>query len=183
MVPRKIGKATQSLRMKAFFLVLLGSLSLSSATPLLKKLIEPRALLVNAWVSGDHCIWSLSQLLNQHQAAVCPGPLPGPPYPPVLEPLRPRLNERSGRVTLEFRDHHGHFDMLENREALCDAAGCQCRGASLTCGHTEGFFYEPLFARVYANMCFHVCHCDLLPPPVDYGVLSRLDMPALERHS
>ncbi|CAL8576358.1 hypothetical protein XPA_002244 [Xanthoria parietina] len=168
----------------AFLLLLLGSLSLSSATPLLEKLIEPRTLRVNMWVSGVHSVsGDISQLLNQHQAAVCPGPLPGPPYPPVLEPLRPRLNERSGRVTLEFRDHHGHFDVLENREALCDAAGCHCRGASLTCGHTEGFFYEPLFARVYANMCFHVCHCDLLPPPEDYGVLSRLHIAASGRHS
>lgn len=86
-------------------------------------------------------------------------------------------------MELQYRDRYGHIDVLENREALCDAAGCQCLGPSLTCGHTEGFFYEPLFARAYATMCFHVCHCEIPPPPVDDGMLSRLTMSASEGHS
>lgn len=41
----------------------------------------------------------------------------------------------------------------------------------LTCGHTDGYFYEPLLAQVYAAMCFDQCDCELAPPVVGDGEL------------
>ncbi|KAL8833910.1 MAG: hypothetical protein Q9170_004014 [Blastenia crenularia] len=79
-----------------------------------------------------------------------------------------------GKAGLEFTDRRGFDDFIEDRAALCDAAGCRCHGPSLTCGHTDGPFYEPLFARVYAGMCFHTCYCDLLPSAVGDGAVSEI---------
>lgn len=78
---------------------------------------------------------------------------------------------RAGRPELDYIDSRGALEIIEDKEALCDAAGCRCHGPSLTCGHTDGPFYEPLLAQAYANMCFHTCHCDLLPPAVGDGAV------------
>ncbi|KAL8714208.1 MAG: hypothetical protein Q9220_001937 [cf. Caloplaca sp. 1 TL-2023] len=86
----------------------------------------------------------------------------------------PKLLRRTGKVELEYIDREGSLDFLEDKDALCNAAGCGCDGPGLTCGHTEGFFYEPLFARVYANMCFHTCYCDVLPAADGRGVVANV---------
>ncbi|KAL9017792.1 MAG: hypothetical protein Q9185_004881 [Variospora sp. 1 TL-2023] len=70
---------------------------------------------------------------------------------------------RDGQRKLEYIDSQGVVEVLEDKKALCDATGCRCHGPILTCGHTDGHFYEPLFAQVYTGMCFHSCHCDSLP--------------------
>ena len=86
-------------------------------------------------------------------------------------------------MELQYRGSDGRIDVLQDREALCDAAGCQCHGPSVTCGHTDGVFYEPVFSQVYGALCFHLCHCDLMPPSVDDGKLSRLEMSASKQRT
>lgn len=81
------------------------------------------------------------------------------------------MRNRDGRLELDYIDRHGLLDVIENREALCDAAGCRCHGPATTCGHTDGHYYEPLFAQAYTEMCFHSCHCDLLPSVVGGGIV------------
>lgn len=117
-----------------------------------------------------------------NQLGFCPGPLPGSPFPRILNPLSPRLKYTDGRREIEYLDRHGFLEAIEDKEALCDASGCRCHGPILTCGHTDGPFYEPLFAQAYAAMCFHTCHCDLLPSaigdgvPIDVGNVQVIDI-------
>ncbi|KAL9599370.1 MAG: hypothetical protein Q9219_003903 [cf. Caloplaca sp. 3 TL-2023] len=119
-------------------------------------------------------------LTDSVQLGFCPGPLPGPPFPASLRPLRPALVYYDGRPELAFTDSQGRRDTIENREALCDAAGCRCHGPSLTCGHTDGVFYERLFAQEYAGMCFHGCHCDIFPPEPGVMAAQRHGKPDVE---
>ncbi|KAL8728746.1 MAG: hypothetical protein Q9181_005247, partial [Wetmoreana brouardii] len=101
-------------------------------------------------------------------------PLPGPPFSPILAPLSPKIVRRGPDVEFEYIDGRGYRDVLKDKAALCDAAGCRCQGPALTCGHTDGAFYNPLLAQVYAEMCFHTCHCDIMPPALGDGIPIRV---------
>ena len=145
--------------------------SLGGSTPVARSNLEER-ISVNdqLWVSRVNQIVA-GRLLMTIQLGNCPGPLPGSPFPAFLNPLRPYIVNRGGKLELQYIDHNGYYDVIEDKESLCDAAGCRCRGPSLTCGHTDGAYYEPLFARAYAEICFHTCHCEPFPPAVDDGVI------------
>ena len=94
----------------------------------------------------------------------CPGPLPGPPYPPGTA-MKPVHRDRKGFITaLQYVDLWGEIEYIFDKSGLCSRAGCSCQNSIPVCFNQATWDYDPRIALYYAPSCIKRCKCKQADP-------------------
>ena len=89
----------------------------------------------------------------------CPGPLPGPPYPPETG-MTPVNRDRYGFIsTLQYVDLWNEIEYIFDKTGLCTRAGCSCRNSIPVCYNRAPWEYDSRIALFYAPTCIKLCDC------------------------